>query len=239
MDANKSVTATFKPIEYTLTVNISGSGSVTKNPDKTTYHYGDVVQLTATADTGWNFSAWSGDLSGAENPKSITIDGNKSVTATFIQNEYTLLVTVNGSGSVSKSPDMGTYHYGDVVQLTATAETDWNFSAWSGDLTGTGNPKSITIDGNKSVTATFAQGEYSLTITSVGGGHVTVDNNGPYHYGDVVHLTAVPDAGWSFSVWSGDLTSSANPESITIDGNKSVTANFTSSIKVFLPLLIR
>ena len=42
---------------YTLTVNIVGDGSVTNNPDQATYHYGDVVTLTATADPGWTFSA--------------------------------------------------------------------------------------------------------------------------------------------------------------------------------------
>jgi uncharacterized repeat protein (TIGR02543 family) len=86
-----------------------------------------VVQLTVIADNGWEFSDWSGDLTGIENPKNITIDGNKSVTANFTQKEYSLSVTVNGSGSVSKSPDQVAYHFGDVVQLTATADTGWSF----------------------------------------------------------------------------------------------------------------
>jgi uncharacterized repeat protein (TIGR02543 family) len=86
--------------EYTLTVNVVGNGTVTKNPDQTTYHYNDVVQLTATPDAGWTFDGWSGDLTGTDNPKSITMDGNKSVTATFTQDEYTLTVNVVGDGTV-------------------------------------------------------------------------------------------------------------------------------------------
>jgi uncharacterized repeat protein (TIGR02543 family) len=141
--------------EYTLTVNTTGSGTVAKNPDKATYNCGDMVQLTANPNTGWQFAGWSGDLTGSENPKSITIDGNKTVTATFTQTEYTLTVNTVGSGTVSKSPDKATYHYGDVVQLTANPHTGWQFAGWSGDLSGSENPKSITIDGNKTVTATF------------------------------------------------------------------------------------
>ena len=92
MSGAKSVTATFTPNEYTLTVTPVGSGSVAKVPDKVTYHYGDVVQLTATPVAGWSFSVWSGDASGSVNPVSVTINGDKAVTATFTQDQYSLTV---------------------------------------------------------------------------------------------------------------------------------------------------
>jgi hypothetical protein len=69
---------------YTLTINIVGSGTVTKNPNKTTYNYNEIVTLTANANTGWTFDHWSGDLTGTTNPTTITINSNKAVTATFI-----------------------------------------------------------------------------------------------------------------------------------------------------------
>jgi uncharacterized repeat protein (TIGR02543 family) len=90
------------PAEYTLTVNITGSGTVAKNPEKATYHYGDVVELTANPNTGWQFSAWSGDLTGSENPKTITIDGSKTVTATFTQ------ITPASAWSFVTIPDLPT-----------------------------------------------------------------------------------------------------------------------------------
>ncbi|MEE8471513.1 MAG: Ig-like domain-containing protein [Dehalococcoidia bacterium] len=102
----------------TLTVNVVGSGSVTRLPDQPTYVYNDVVQLTATADPGWTFSAWSGDLTGSINPDSITMDGDKTVTATFTQDQYTLTINIVGSGSVSRLPDQATYALNDIVQLT-------------------------------------------------------------------------------------------------------------------------
>jgi hypothetical protein len=103
------------------------------------------------------FSSWSGVLTGTANPAILTINGNKSVTATFTQNAYTLTVTASpvAGGTVTKTPDQATYHYGDVVQLTAVPASGWAFSTWSGGLTGTANPASLTINGNKSVTATF------------------------------------------------------------------------------------
>jgi uncharacterized repeat protein (TIGR02543 family) len=72
---------------YTLTVNITGQGSVTLNPPGGTYNAGTNVTLTAVADPGWVFSGWSGDLTGSTNPETITMDSNKTVTATFTQDD--------------------------------------------------------------------------------------------------------------------------------------------------------
>jgi uncharacterized repeat protein (TIGR02543 family) len=228
MDGNKSVTANFGPIEYSLMVNVGGSGNVTKTPDQPTYHHGDVVTLTALAEAGWSFAGWSGDASGSETQKAITIDGNKIVLATFGLEDYGLTVNVVGGGSVAKAPDLTHYHYGDVVSLTANADPGWTFTGWSGDMGGgTANPQSITITGNKTVTATFDQIEYSLTVLIVGSGTVTkTPTLAHYHYGDMVTLTAYAATGWGFATWDGDLVGSANPKSIRMTGNKTVMAVF-------------
>ena len=85
-----------------LTVATVGSGSVTLN-NTGPYQYGDAVQLTAVHATGWSFDHWSGDLSGSVNPNTIVLDADKTVTATFTQDHYTLMVAVVGGGSVSES----------------------------------------------------------------------------------------------------------------------------------------
>jgi parallel beta-helix repeat protein len=70
------------------------------------------------------------------------------------------------------------------------------------------------------------QEEYSLTINVIGSGSVSLNVSGPYVSGSVVELTAIPDAGWTFSGWSGDLSGSDSPETILMDGDKFVTATF-------------
>ncbi len=107
-----------------------------KDPDQATYHYGDEVTLTATAAYAWAFAGWSGDLSGTDNPATLTITGDTTVTATFTPTEeYTLTVNCVGNGQVDKNPDKGAhYHYGDLVTLTAVADPGWGFVGWSGDL---------------------------------------------------------------------------------------------------------
>ena len=62
---------------------MSGSGTVTRNPNAASYPSGTVVTLTATPGAGQQFNGWSGDLTGTANPATITMNANKSVTATF------------------------------------------------------------------------------------------------------------------------------------------------------------
>lgn len=66
----------------------------------------------------------------------------------------------------------------------------------------------------------------TLTVNTLGSGSVSADPPGPYNAGDVVTLTASPDAGWSFSSWSGNLTGYANPGTLIMNDNYTVTATF-------------
>jgi uncharacterized repeat protein (TIGR02543 family) len=152
---NVSITPLFQE-EYVLNLNEVGSGSVQKVPDKSTYIYGDTVSLTATADPGWVFTGWSGDLSGNDNPATVIMTGDRNITATFSAiTQHTLDVTTVGNGWVSVDPDQAEYDLGQQVTLTATADPGWVFTGWSGDLSGFSNPATLTITGDHQVTATF------------------------------------------------------------------------------------
>jgi uncharacterized repeat protein (TIGR02543 family) len=145
--------------------------------------------------------------------------------------QYNLTTNTVGNGSITLDPSGGTYCDGTVVTLTAVPDAGWQFDNWSGDLTGSTNPDTITMTSNKTVTANFSEvpvQQYTLTTNTVGNGSVTLNPpGGVYNEGTVVTLTANPDTGWKFDNWTGDLTGSTNPDTITMDANKSVTANFS------------
>jgi hypothetical protein len=148
-----------------------------------------------------------------------------------------LTLSAVGQGTITADPPEGSLHYGDVVALTALPDTDWCFSGWEGDLTGSDNPETITLDDSKSVSATFTHGGYTLSINVAGMGTASVEPHGPpYYCGDAVSLTATPDAGWSFLGWSGDLLSTENPATLTMNGDKTVTCTFTTH-RLFIPLV--
>jgi len=68
---------------------------------------------------------------------------------------------------------------------------------------------------------------YWLTIRAAAGG-TTIPVPGKYQYkeGSVVAVMARPDTHYLFTTWDGDALSSANPISVTMNSDKSVTANF-------------
>jgi len=141
-----------------LTTNVAGSGTIDANPPGGCYNSGTVVTVTAipqSGTAGFQFSGWSGDLSGSTNPASLTMNGNKNVTATFTPLQFNLTVNTVGAGNVTVSPSGGTYNYGTVVTLTAAPETGYKFSGWSGAVSDTGEVVTLTMNEPQTVTAKF------------------------------------------------------------------------------------
>ena len=71
------------PQQFVLNTSVIGSGSISLQPSGGTYSAGTVVTVTATANSGYQFDSWSGDLSGSVNPQTIVMDADKSVQAIF------------------------------------------------------------------------------------------------------------------------------------------------------------
>jgi hypothetical protein len=76
---------------------------------------------------------------------------------------------------------------------------------------------------------------YTLTTSVNGLGTVSRNpTNSTYPEGVVVTLRATPETGWIFNHWSGDASGTANPLNVTINTNKSITANFQTNPKYSL-----
>lgn len=80
---NVDFTATPVSVEHILTTYSQGQGTIIKKPEQSAYARGATVELTAMANNNWVFSHWVGDLTGAENPTTLVLDGDKTVTAVF------------------------------------------------------------------------------------------------------------------------------------------------------------
>jgi uncharacterized repeat protein (TIGR02543 family) len=227
--------------DLTMAVSPTGGGTTVPADGVThTYPENEIVDIEATANLGYAFDSWTGDVTDPDSASTtVTMDGDKTVTANFTAlPQYTLAVGTTGSGSVTLDPAGGTYYEGTTVTLTPVPGVCYEFSGWSGtnagDLTDNGDGTwSITMDEDKSVTADFgALSQYTLTAGDDGHGSVTLDPaGGTYCTGTTVTLTPVPDSGYIFSSWSGsnagDLTDNGDGTwSILMNENKSVTANF-------------
>ncbi len=217
---DKNITAVFEKVNYSLTIEIIGEGTVNQEivlakSSSNDYESGTSVELTAVPDDEWTFVGWSGDHTGTENPIQLTMDQAKTITVTFEKVSYELTIEIEGNGTVDEeiiqAKSSTDYESGTRVQLTAVPDNGWMFVAWSGDHTGTENPLELKIDQAKSITATFEKVSYELAIEIHGNGTVKEEiiQGTPGFMnpsGIEIKLTAVPDEGWYFVNWTGTIT---------------------------------
>lgn len=252
------------PVAPVLSLQVAGEGEVQAEPGAP-YSLGQLVKLTATAQPGWRFDHWSGALDGAANPHAFAILGDTAVTAHFTPLTATpvsLAVAVNGSGQVRRDPP-GPYTPGQTVTITAEPEPGWHFTGWGGDLSGTQNPYTFSIDRALTVIATFAAEEPPddppgdeppdnppadppgdpapdptdapvVEVQVAGAGTVAREPAGPYTAGQAITLTAQAESGWAFAGWSGSLTGQQNPQAAILTTTLAVTATFVPVPNTYL-----
>jgi polygalacturonase len=215
------------PVTTTLTTSVAGGtgGTVTTNPNLTTFPVSAGVLLTANPAVGYAFSSWSGDYTSTANPLPITMDTNRNVVANFTTAATcTANFTIVGSGSLNVTS--GTYNCGTVLQLQATPGAGYTFTDFSGDFSSTNNPAFFTLSANSNVTVEFDPiPTCTLTVTTVGQGTVT-PGTGTYTCGTVLSLQATAATNYAFSGYSGDVSSTNNPLSVTLSQNTNITATF-------------
>jgi hypothetical protein len=152
-----------------------------------------------------------------------------------------------GSGEVSSSPAgiscgyscQGLFDAGTSVTLTADPYPSSVFTGWSGDCTRTGACQ-VTMNQAHSVTATFAQDTFALTIATQGAGSGQVSSSpagiscgaacqAGFAAGSTVTLTASPDPGSVFTGWSGDCSGTATCQ-VSMSQARAVTASFSPNV---------
>jgi hypothetical protein len=168
-----SITANFEldAGSYSLTVSGTSGGSVTK-PGQGTFLYqgGNIVDLIAQPDEGYEFVKWTGDVETIADiyaaRTTIIMNSSSSITANFDSwhpEPVALLLVSSTEGGLVTSPGEGTFDctLGSMVILMAEASSGYQFASWSGDVDTIADVNSatttITMDSSYSVRADFRQ----------------------------------------------------------------------------------
>jgi len=154
----RNLVANFSLNTYTVSValnpvtggTVSGMG---------TYNYGDTVTLNAIANEGYTFVNWTenGMIISSTINYSFEVTGDRSLVANFNPNNYTVFVSLNlaNAGIVD---GCGTYAYGTICTLTATANEEYVFVNWTenGMVASSDTMYSFTITGNRTLVANYS-----------------------------------------------------------------------------------
>ena len=141
--------------------------------------------------------------------------------------KFDLAVSASEGGSVDTSG--GSYDSNSSVTITASPADGYEFTGWSGNVSGSTNPLTVTVNGNKNITANFSVIKYSLTVSASNGGSVNL-SEGEYASQTSITLIASPDEGYSFVRWAGSVSSTENSIDVVMDNNKIISAVFEKSV---------
>ncbi|MCX6085384.1 MAG: stalk domain-containing protein [Caldiserica bacterium] len=180
---------------HTLTAVTSPSagGSVVRSPDAVSYTAGTAATLTVTPATGYSFTGWSGDLSGTKNPETITMNPDKTVTASFVMNPGSTMKLTIGSKMISvdgkqvpidASPDIfssrtfipirivtevfgGSIAWDAAEQKVTIVRNGTTLNLWIGKSLAEIDGKSVSIDTNPAVVPVISYGRTLLPLRFV------------------------------------------------------------------------
>jgi uncharacterized repeat protein (TIGR02543 family) len=163
LDDDRVITANFAPsdlhhkVSVFTTPEVGGSVSLQPAQPAEGHRINESVSVFAVANPGYVFSRWSGAIAGSDNPRSIRVSEDKSITAIF-NPTITIYCSPSQGGSVSLQPESPNgYDAGTKVTLSARSAKGYRFVGWDGDLAGSSKSVTITVDQAKTITARFAE----------------------------------------------------------------------------------
>jgi hypothetical protein len=220
---------------FSLTVNVypSGGGSVAKNPDKTAYTPGEIVQLTPSPGSGYYFWKWEGDTTSTDSLLSLPMWKNRSVTAKFLNfYKLTMHVMTPGTGTTHPDPETDQWHKQEaIVPIEAVPAAGYKFvqwHCWVADFYSAST--TVAMHGDENVTAEFAPLKVTLTLAvnppeggttdPAPGGHLVDNGSNP-------EIRAIPATGYRFVRWDCPVADRYNPATtVAMNQDETVTAVF-------------
>ncbi len=223
------ISAEFARQQFELQVEYDElKGYIELEPDKESYYYGEEVVIRAVPEEGWFFDRWEGDINGEEIEQEIVIKEQMEIKPVFLQEEYTLQIYYdNEKGEIKIDPEQDHYQPGDLIYLTAEARDGFEFIGWEGDVEGTEPELNIELEENTEIRAEFAPERYTVDLEFFGVGDVELEPEQEYYYyGDEITIRAIPDPGWEFMRWSGDIDGEEEEQKIVITEDINVEVRF-------------
>jgi len=166
------------PTHYTLSIEINpiDGGDVLREPSNTTYPAGQWVDVTAQANSGYEFVKWSGVSNETSPTVSVEMKSNLTLTANFRlrtgpqPDQYTVSFSANGGSGTA--PSAQTVDAGSAITLPnqgSLTRSGYTFDGWNTNSSGTGN----NYNAGSPYTPTASITLYAKWNTSSGGGGTT------------------------------------------------------------------
>jgi len=245
--ANRNLVANFTAIPLgSFSVALSANpvaGGV--NTGSGAYTVGTVVTVSSVANNGFTFVNWTenGVVVSTSSSFQFVIAANRTLVANYRAIPASQFAVVLSSSPVAggSTDGEGAYTAGTSVTISAVANTSYTFANWTDKVTGlvvsTSPNYTFALAGNRTFVANFLMKTYTLTTLATNGTVTRSPDQTTYNEGTLVTLTAIPAAGFTFTSWSGDATSTVTPLTVVMNASKTIRANFTAIPVVVVPAI--
>jgi sugar lactone lactonase YvrE len=235
--AQVQVTVTTNPAGQSVTVD----GAAYPTPSSFYWTAGsnhtiNVTSAQAGAGVRYTFAGWS---DGGAQSHIVTPTVGTTYTANFTtQYLLTTAIVPAAAGALAANPASadGYYNSGTSVQLTATPSAGYGFSNFTGDLTGAGNPQSVSMTAPRSATANFTAAASAPAAVSVapntGSG---IQQTFTFHFSDGLGAT---DLSTMFVYFNSSFSAAVNACLIEYDRPSNTLFLFNDTGTAWIPMTL-
>lgn len=231
---NKSYTANWEAVTYTISYDLAGGSVSGTNPASYTIESSAITLINPTR-IGYTFAGWTG--TGLDSATaSVTIaagsTGNRSYTATWTPITYTITYDLAGGSVSGANPTSYTIESTDITLINPT-KTGYVFKGWTG--TGlTEATANVTIAtgsiGDRTYTATWEVETYTITYKGLEGAVVSANPTTYTIETATFTLNNPTKAGYTFEGWTGTDLSGATAR-VTIEKGSTGDREYTATWK--------
>ena len=244
--ANHYIVARFSLDSYSLSFVPGEGGTVAGSTSQNVSHGLSTSAVTALPDTGYHFLNWTAPdgFTSTANPLTISnVTGNRTITANFEADMFTVEFVSGGNGTISGSASQRVRYDMSAAAVTAVPTEGFHFVNWTapGGFTSSANPLTLgNITESRTITANFAADTFDVLFVSGGNGTITGAASQRVAYGaSATAVTAVSAEGFHFVKWSSPegFSSRANPLILaSITGSLTLTAQFSRDVHTVTPV---
>ncbi|MGV8905443.1 MAG: InlB B-repeat-containing protein [Acetobacterium sp.] len=234
--ASQSFVAHYTPKIFNISIATAGGGGIAE-VSPCSLAYGENATVVATAVGESMFINWTdgdtGQIISTTPTYTFGPEKNTSLVAHFTPNTCSLDLTADPSdgGTVVGSAD--NLHYGQVINILATPNDGYVFNGWIdgfGNTVSTSAKDSVIITENMSLTASFSEIQYLISVNANPGEGGTVTGSGSFVNGTAITLNATPNPNYNFMRWTlgdSELAVSTNPQ-YNFTASEATQGNYTA-----------
>ncbi len=233
---NYVLSAEWDEIYYNLTIDPNGGTyNGQTGAQVLPIRVGTTANLVEPVKEGANFTNWTkiiGENSEIVTDMSINIEEDVTLIANYEDIYFDVIINPNG-GLYENSANTVTKHvkYGTELAISDPTYDTYNFAGWNIAPNTTLNEGVLTVKNNYTLTATWEEIYYILTINPNGGSYKDSTDTQEEYYraGASASLTTPTKEGCNFTNWTkqiGEESETFTDNSITMNSNVTISANY-------------